>query len=169
MNHLMRATKLAALLLVAAGISAQTQSTIPGWSEKKDAHPAVVSLLAPEQVTIKAAAPDWIELRFHVQDGLHINSHIPSMKELIPTVLSTDDSSDVNLLDMNYPAGRDMMLGSNPPEKLNVYTGDFVIRTRIKSQAGAHLLKIKLRYQACTMTACMPPKTIPITIGVQGN
>ncbi len=128
-----------------------------------------MSLLAPENVTIKAAAPDWIELRFHVQDGLHINSHIPSIKELIPTALSTDDSSDVSLLDTNYPTGSDMMLGSNPPEKLNVYTGDFVIRTRIKSQAGAHLLKIKLRYQACTMTACMPPKTIPITIGVHGN
>jgi hypothetical protein len=168
MNHLMRATQLTAFLLVAA-ITAQAQSTIPGWSEKKDTHPAAVSLLAPEQVTVKASAPDWIELRFHVQDGLHINSHTPSMQELIATALSADDSSDVTLLDTNYPAGKDLMLGSNPPEKLNVYSGDFVLRTRIKTQTGAHLLKLKLRYQACTMTACMPPKTIPVTIGVQGN
>lgn len=168
MNDLMRVTKLSALLLVAV-VSAQAQSIIPGWSEKKDAHPAVVSLLAPEQVTVKAAALDWIELRFHVQDGLHINSHMPSLKELIPTVLSSDESTDVTLIDTNYPAGIDLMLGSNPPEKLNVYTGDFVIHVKIKSQTGAHLLKLKLRYQACTMTACMPPKTIPVTVGVQGN
>jgi hypothetical protein len=158
----------AAFASLAFTFEAHAQSTLPGWSEKKDARPTVVSFIAPEQLTVTANSPSWIELRFHIQDGFHINSHTPAFAELIPTVVSGADGSDVELLDESYPPGSELTMGQ-PPEKLNVYSGDFLIRTKIKSQSGAHLLKLKLRYQACTMNACMPPKTIPFTIGVQGN
>jgi hypothetical protein len=169
MMKLKTIAKCAVFCLLCAPICTQAQSSIPGWSEKKDVRPAAVTYIAPEQTAVKAGKPEWIELRFHVQDGLHINSHLPSMPELIPTVLSAGDDSEVELLDTKYPSGNDLMLGSNPPEKLNVYTGDFVIHTEVKAQPGTHFLKIKLRFQACTMTACMPPKTIPITVGIQGE
>lgn len=155
-------TVIAAFTLLAA--SAVAQSVIPGWSETKEKRPQVVAFVAPDSATVPAGKPAELELRFSIREGMHINSHLPSYAELIPTTLSTDEDSDAELIETKYPAGTDLMLGSDPPEKLNVYTGEFLLRARVRAKAGTHTLKLKLRYQACTMSACMPPRTIPLTV-----
>lgn len=144
--------------------TAQSQSIIPGWSETKEANPQVVAFLAPDTATVTAGKPAEIELRLHIRDGMHINSHTPSYPELIPTTLSADPGSEADLLETIYPDGSYLMLGANPPEKLNVYTGDLLLRARVRARPGEHLLKMKLRYQACTLNACMPPRTIPLSV-----
>ena len=68
-----------------------------------------------------------------------------------------------------YPAGLDYTLPLDPTEKLNVYTGEFVIEARLVAAAGDHLVEAKLRYQACDENACMPPKTITVPIDVAGK
>ncbi len=149
-------------LLMALPMAAQ--SIIPGWSETKEAHPQVVAFLAPDTATVTAGKPAEIELRLHIRDGMHINSHSPSYPELIPTTLSADEGSEAELIGTRYPEGANLMLGANPPENLNVYTGDLLLHARVRAQAGEHLLKMKLRYQACTLNACMPPRTIPLSV-----
>jgi hypothetical protein len=57
----------------------------------------------------------------------------------------------------------------DPKTKLNVYTGEFIIQTRIVSTPGNHLIEAKLRFQACDQAQCMPPKTIPVAIDVIGK
>lgn len=156
-------TAIVALMLLAAA-SAAAQSTIPGWSEKAPTHKQVVAFVAPATATVTAGKPTELELRFSIREGMHINAHTPSYPELIPTTLSADDDSEAELTETKYPDGTDLMLGSNPPEKLNVYTTEFLLYAHVRAKAGLHTLKLKLRYQACTMSACMPPRTIPVTI-----
>ena len=149
------------------GASAQLIST-DGQS-----HPApkndAVQYLFPEQVTVAAGKSAPVALHFRIAQGLHINSHTPSDEYLIPTVFSIPDGQGVKLDTASYPSGAIITLPSDPKTKLNVYTGEFIIQTKIVSSAGNHLVQGKLRYQACNDSQCLPPKTITVPIDVIGK
>ncbi len=128
-----------------------------------------VEYLYPEQVTLAPGKTSSVALHFRVAPGFHINSHAPKDEFLIPTALSFPEGSGVRLENASYPAGAEFVLPADPDTKLNVYTGDFTIQTKLVAEAGDHLVKAKLRYQACDKTACMPPKTITVPIDVVGK
>lgn len=128
-----------------------------------------VEYLYPEQVTVPAGKPSPVTLHFRIQQNLHINSHVPREKYLIPTVFSIPDASGVRLDNATYPAGTDFTLPVDPSEKLLVYTGEFAIQARIVATPGYHLIEGKLHYQACDQNACLPPKTITVAIDVIGK
>jgi DsbC/DsbD-like thiol-disulfide interchange protein len=142
------------------------QSDAPNRSVQKR---AAVEYLYPEQVSVPAGKAATVALHFKIAQGLHINSHMPREKELIPTTLTIPEASGVRLEQASYPAGADFSLPLDPKEKLNVYTGEFVIQARIVAASGDHLVEAKLRYQACDESACMPPKTITVPIDVIGK
>ena len=54
---------------------------------------------------------------------------------------------------------------------LSVFSGEFEIVTRFKAPAaapkGPQTLAGKLRYQACTSTMCLPPKTLAVQLQVE--
>jgi hypothetical protein len=125
-----------------------------------------VTYLFPEQVNVPANKPSQIALHFRIAPGLHINSHTPTDEFLVPTTFSIPDGSDVRLESATYPAGTVMALPIDPTTKLSVYTGEFIIQTRIVATAGNHLVEAKLRYQACDNNQCLPPKTITVAIDV---
>lgn len=125
-----------------------------------------VEFLYPEQVSIPADKGSPVALHFRIKENLHINSHNPREKYLIPTEFSIPDSSGVRLADTSYPAGKDFVLPADQDEKLLVYTGEFTIQATIVASKGNHLIQAKLRYQACDQNACMPPKTIIVPIDV---
>ena len=149
-----------------ASMLVQAQSDAPNRSVLKR---AAVEYLYPEQVTVPAGKAATVALHFKIAQGLHINSHTPREKELIPTTLSIPEASGVRLEQASYPAGADFTLPLDPKEKLNVYTGEFIIQARIVASPGDHLVEAKLRYQACDESACMPPKTITVPIDVVGK
>lgn len=128
-----------------------------------------VEYLYPEQVTVTAGKLVPVELHFRVSPGLHINSHTPKEKFLIPTALSIPEGAGVRLEGTTYPAGVDYTLPADPSTKLNVYTGEFAIRAKLSAQPGDHLVQAKLRYQACDETQCMPPRTATVVIDVVGK
>jgi len=130
---------------------------------------AAVEYLFPEQVTLTAGKASDVQLHFRIAEGLHINSHTPKDEFLIPTSFSIPEGMGVRLDRVSYPEGREFTLPSDPENKLSVYTGEFVLETRIVAEAGNHLVEAKLRFQACDKTACMPPKTIPVAIDVIGK
>jgi hypothetical protein len=132
---------------------------------KDDAHP-MVRFLYPEQVTIPAGKPSVVELHFRVNDGLHINSHTPSEKSLIPTQLMVGEPTGVNVASVDFPAGTDYSPAFSPKDKLSVYTGEFVLRAHVTAQRGDHLVQGALRYQACDANSCYPPKTAPVAISL---
>jgi len=160
--------RLAALpVSLALVFAAQTaQSSFGDLQSKPAAKPAAVSYLFPEQISVSADKPTAVELHFKVGDGLHVNSHTPHDRYLIPTTLKLPDTPGIRLTGVTFPAGTDFAFPSNPQEKLSVYTGEFVVRAEIAAVKGDHLVRATLHYQACNSATCMPPHDIPVAIDV---
>jgi DsbC/DsbD-like thiol-disulfide interchange protein len=132
---------------------------------KGDAHP-LVRFLYPEQVTVAAGKPAVVELHFRINDGLHINSHTPREKSLIPTQLMVEEPTGVNVASVDFPTGSDYSPAFSPNDKLSVYSGEFVLRAHLTAQPGDHLVQAALRYQACDAHSCYPPKTAPVAVSL---
>ena len=125
-----------------------------------------VEFLFPEQVSIAAKQPATVDLHFRIKQGLHINSHTPHAKSLIPTNLALVEGPGMKVSAVDFPPGADFAFAFNPKEKLNIYTGDFVLKAHLTVAPGDHLLQGALRYQACDSNSCYPPKTIPVAVDV---
>jgi hypothetical protein len=151
----------AAGLLLVAGLAAAQK--LPWQTTKR---PQDVRYLFPEQVSVPAGKDAVLDLHFRINPGMHINSHTPSEKGLIPTRLIFPENSGVKLDKVEFPAGSEYSLRAMPSMKLNVYTGDFVVHAHIRAAAGQHLVKGSLRYQACDVNACYPPRNAPIAVDV---
>jgi hypothetical protein len=65
-----------------------------------------------------------------------------------------------------YPAGTSYSFSFDPSEKLDVYTGEFVVKLPVVASAGMHTIDGSLRYQACDNAACYPPKSLPVQVMV---
>jgi hypothetical protein len=125
---------------------------------------AAVQFLDPQQVTLPARHTAQIDLHFRVADGLHINSHAPLEKSLIPARLAVVEEPGLNVTAVDFPPGTEYALQLAPREKLSVYTGEFILHVHLTARPGQHLLNGALRYQACDSNACMPPHTIPVSV-----
>jgi Disulphide bond corrector protein DsbC len=159
---------LLSIALAAATLSAQAPISDP-QSHPGAAKPSAVTYLFPEQISVTAGKPAPVDLHFKVAAGLHVNSHTPSSEELIPTTLKFPETPKVHLTKTDFPPGTDFTLaiGSDfPPEKLSVYTGEFIVHTELVAAKGEHLVQATLRYQACSSNTCMPPHSIPVAIDV---
>ena len=160
---------IASLVILSAGIVMHGQAPFSEATNKSTAKIEAVEYLFPEQVSLAAGKASSVTLHFRIAPGLHINSHAPKDEYLIPTVFTIPEGVGVKLENASYPAGAEFVLPADPGTKLNVYTGEFAIQTKLVAEAGDHLVKARLRYQACDLTACMPPKTITVPIDVIGN
>ncbi len=161
------AAKLALLSTLLLGGQAALAQDFPGSDSLASKPPkAMVAYLFPEQVNIPAKQSTPVDLHFRVAEGLHINSHTPREKSLIPTNLAVVEQDALKVTAVDFPAGTDYSFAFDPKEKLSVYTGDFTLRAHITAPPGEHLLQGTLRYQACNSNSCYPPKTIPVAIDV---
>lgn len=159
-----------AMMAMSLGAAGAWGQFVPDRPQSPAADKAqAVEYLFPEQVTLPAGKASPVELHFRIAAGLHINSHAPSDDFLIPTTFAIPAGAGAKLAGAVYPAGVDVTLPADPKTKLNVYTGEFTIRTRLIAQAGDHLVRATLRYQACDEAQCMPPKTIPVALDVIGK
>lgn len=149
-----------ALILVASVAPAQK---LPWQTTKR---PQDVHYLFPEQVSVAAGKDALIEMHFRITPGMHINSHVPSEKGLIPTQLKVGQVAGVKMDSVSYPVGSEYAIAAMPSVKLNVYSGEFIVRAHVKAAAGQHLLQGSLRYQACDVNACYPPREAPVAVDV---
>ncbi len=119
----------------------------------------------PEPQAVPAGKRSWLELHFRVAEGYHVNSHTPKSELLIPTELKlTPDAGLESAGKLEYPAGTEYSFPTSPGEKLDVYTGAFLVRLPVQAKAGEHTLTGALRYQACDRAACYPPKSLPVEV-----
>src|SRR5271156_5483496 len=125
-----------------------------------------VQFLYPAKVTVPAKHPTQIALHFRVANGLHINSHAPTEKSLIPARLALLEAPGLQVSGVDFPPGTGYAFQFSPKEKLSVYTGEFVLHAHLTVQPGEHVLWGGLHYQACDSNSCMPPHTIPITVTI---
>ncbi len=122
-----------------------------------------------EQQNVVAGKSSVVELRFKVDDGFHVNSHTPKSELLIPTGITMKVSNGVKAGEATYPAGTSYSFSFDPSEKLDVYTGEFVVKVPVVAQAGMHTIDGSLRYQACDNAACYPPKSLPVQVMVMAK
>jgi hypothetical protein len=110
--------------------------------------------------------PQELALRFVIQTGLHINSHTPHSRFLIPTTLTLDPPVGVEIAKVVYPAGVDYHFSFSPKDALSVYTDEFGVHVQLHARPGHYSLPGQLHYQACDDRACNPPRTLPLTLNV---
>ena len=135
------------------------------WSNQPTAPTVNVTPVAP--VTVAAGKSTQVPIRFTLTKGFHVNSNVPRSELLIPTVLTLKPPAPEVSFQVIYPKGEDLAFEFAPEEKLNVYSGEFILNVRVKAArtaaSGTHQIAGELRYQACNDRACFPPKKIPVT------
>lgn len=117
-----------------------------------------------EEQTVAAGKRAVLELRFVVQGGFHVNSHLPKSELQIPTKVELGPDAGVKVLGAEYPVGKSYHVAADPTETLNVYSESFVVKVPVVAGAGQHALKGSLTYQACDTAACYPPKTLALDV-----
>ena len=96
-----------------------------------------------------------------IRDGYHINARKTTLDYLIPTELRAELPVGYKASDVTYPNGELKSFAFSQSEKLNVYTGTVTLHLKVTSPAnaplGAQHIPLKLRYQACSESVCLPP------------
>lgn len=120
--------------------------------------------LQTASLKVKAGTPDWVELRFQIRPGMHINSHAPHDELLVPTSLETNGA--LKVVGSEYPAGIPLRLEVGAGEVLSTYQGEFAVRLQVVAPKGDGELVGTLRYQACDSRSCFPPRVLPVRVAV---
>ena len=96
-----------------------------------------------------------------IRDGFHINARKPTLEYLIPTDLKVELPAGYKATEVSYPDGSLKSFAFSQSEKLNVYTGTVVLHLKAtaptEAALGAQHIPMKLRYQACNDSVCLPP------------
>jgi hypothetical protein len=110
-----------------------------------------------------------VRLQVRLAGGYHVNSSTPADEYLIPLKL-TWNPSPLEVQEIVYPPARTERY-SFSRKPLSVYTGNFEIVSRFKAtpaaRPGSLIVNGKLRYQACTNSSCLPPRTIDVKLPVE--
>jgi len=130
----------------------------------------IVTVMSAEPVAVAPGGSVRVELRFRVSPGYHINSNKPHSEFLIPTRLKLSPPAGLTPGAVVYPQGKDLSFEFSPKEKLNVYSGEFMVRAELRAAnsvpAGSYKVPGELRYQACNDRACFPPRKLPLEFEV---
>jgi thiol:disulfide interchange protein DsbD len=104
-----------------------------------------------------------------VQPGYHINNNTPADEFLVPTTVTFDDNTGIEVVEIYYPSGHRGRFAYSQAE-LIVYEGEAVLGALLKAKAGIPSgplkLKATLSYQACDNVSCLPPKDLPFEVGI---
>lgn len=96
-----------------------------------------------------------------IRDGYHINARKTTLEYLIPTELRAELPVGYKASEVTYPNGTLRSFAFSQSEKLNVYTGTVTLHLKVTAPADAPLgtqhIPLKLRYQACSESVCLPP------------
>ncbi len=122
--------------------------------------------LETDALQVRPGRPDWIELRFRVDAGFHINSHTPKDELLVPTELQVVDTSQLRISGQQYPAGVPLRLDVGEGEVLSTYQGEFRVRLQVTAKPGEGVLDGTLHYQACDARSCFPPRSLPVHVAL---
>ena len=156
----------AACVSLALPIAAQQR--LP-WQVRSsgDAASQPVQYTYPEQVELTVGKAQEVDLHFHIEPGLHINSHKPLDASFIRTELIVAEPPGIDVETVDFPPGEPYESKAFPGHKLSVYTGELILRARILAKKpGEHMLPAALRYQACDLDTCLPPKKAPVALDI---
>ena len=120
-----------------------------------------------EEARLKAGGAGEAVVRLDIADGYHVNANPPSDKFYIGTELTVAAPEGVTPGKPAYPKGlsKKFQFAEKP---LAVYEGRTEIRLPLRADAsaakGAHTLPGKVRVQPCNDEACLPPRSLQVSI-----
>ncbi|MHB2019452.1 MAG: protein-disulfide reductase DsbD family protein [Candidatus Xenobia bacterium] len=105
-----------------------------------------------------------------IDAGFHMNAHVPSNPDFIPTVLKLDPPAGVTVDEPQYPAPKHIKL-SFSDKPLDVYSEQAVVivtgKVDAKAAPGTLEVPATLSYQACNTQACFPPAKVPFNLDLK--
>ncbi len=99
-------------------------------------------------------SPTELRVRANILDTFHINAHEPSAG-LVPTVLSVVEAPNATV---DYPPGEERRFAfADEPNR--VYDGSVMFVVRFATPPSGERITVRLTYQACDDSTCLPPIT----------
>jgi hypothetical protein len=147
------------LFFLDAGVQAQTPSP------RDVVSPAVYVSAEPAA----RGVPFQLAVVLKIRPGFHVNAREKSADYLIATDLRTEMPADFKAGSVVYPKGQlhTFTFSKNP---LNVYEGTVILLMPVTALASAPVgplrIPLKLRYQACSTTICLPPVTLDLQASI---
>jgi thiol:disulfide interchange protein DsbD len=109
--------------------------------------------------------PFQVAVVFKIRPGFHVNAREKSADYLIATDLRAEVPAGFKAGDVAYPKGQ-LHTFTFSKSPLNVYEGTVTLRMPVTALASATVgpqhIPLKLRYQACSTSICLPPVTIDL-------
>ncbi len=110
-------------------------------------------------------------LEMRVNRGFHVNSNHPYDELLLPTIVHFDVPDGIMIANVKYPEGQDLVLPFMGNQKLNVYSGAFVVAAEVRPARsigyGTERVHGQVKFQACDDHQCFPPRTVPFEFDVK--
>ena len=130
--------------------------------------PHVVSIEPTAAFKARRGSEVEVPLRLMIRGGYHINSSKPAEDYLIPTLLTWAEAP-LPARGITYPKAESVKYDFST-KTLLVYSGTVGVVSRFQVPAGAAPGEVrlagKLRYQACNDKACLPPRTLDVSVSV---
>jgi hypothetical protein len=124
----------------------------------------VLTVTPPEKIAGKRNEVVTADFTLQLRNGYHVNSNTPSDEFLIPLRFTwTDGAAQAGEVTFPKPHLEKYQFSEKP---LSVFTGDFKAQTKFKILSTGTVTG-KLRYQACSDKACLPPRTIDVKVPVE--
>ena len=124
---------------------------------------------AADEARLKAGGSGEAVVKLDITDGFHVNANPASDKFYIPTELTAGPEAGVTPGKPSYPKAltKKFKFADKP---LAVYEGRAEIRLPLRAEAsaakGPHTLRARVRVQPCNDEACLPPRTLDVSIPV---
>ena len=138
------------------------------WAQGFSGGLRAASILPGPVVKLQPGKTAEVSVAIQIRPNYHINSNAPADEYLIPTRL-TWEPSGLDWKKTDYPEAETVSY-SFSDKPLSVYSNKIVIVSHfaVPESVPASLkeLKGKLRYQACNNRACLPPKTVEVSVPV---
>jgi len=104
------------------------------------------------------------DFSLRLRSGYHVNSNTPNDEFLIPLRLTwTNGAAEAGEVIFPKPQQEKYEFSKKP---VSVFSGDFKVQTKFKLESTGTMIG-KLRYQACSEKACLPPRTIEVKLPVE--
>jgi suppressor for copper-sensitivity B len=142
-----------------AALAALVLAATPAPAQPPDLDKAGLALVA-DGATYAPGAAAVLVAKVTIDEGWHVNAHVPTYDYLIPTALELELPAGWTAGGVTYPEPK-LQRFKFADDPLAVYDGTVEIRAEARvpagSPAGSFPVRAVLHYQACDDSTCLPP------------
>ncbi len=102
-----------------------------------------------------------LQVELRLDEGWHVNAHVPLEDYLIPTGIDIADGVQWRMEKVNYPVPQQVRLGFSK-QPLALYQDHATIKVILLKGATKLNPVIQLHFQACNNSLCLPPETLKL-------